>query len=360
MGLVLSALHFGLPLLYYTWALKTWYPRDWGVSKNAHLPKITVVVPTYNEARRIWQKLENLYSQKYPRNLVDILLVDSASVDGTVEIAERWSSQRRDAKLTIIKERHRLGKISALNNALTKATGDIVVITDADATWAEDALLKTATYFADTTVGAVTCIKKPAGDLHHVESHYRKFYNAVRVAESKAFATPIFHGELAAFRRDILERIGGFPPDVGADDSYAAVRIASMGYRAIAADDIVCIEEVPHGSAYHTWRIRRAQHLIQSFSKGLRHLRAMDKRFKPIFLANAYLHLANPWLLAAGAAALSAATICGSAAAAALIVAGTLLALYRPYRTWAVMQIYLMAASVRNIWDRQLIWKKTK
>jgi len=76
----------------------------------------------------------------------------------------------------------------------------------------------------------------------------------------------VFHGELAAFRRDLLEKLGGFPTDVGADDSHIATRIALMGYRAVTVDNAWCVEAVPRGG-YHKWRIRRAQHLIQHLAK---------------------------------------------------------------------------------------------
>lgn len=44
---------------------------------------------------------------------------------------------------------------------------------------------------------------------------------------------PPFHGELVAFRRGLLERVSGFPENIGADDSYTATKIALIGYRAI-------------------------------------------------------------------------------------------------------------------------------
>jgi len=58
---------------------------------------------------------------------------------------------------------------------------------------------------------------------------YRDFYNIVRLGESKKFSTPVFHGELAAFRKSLLQELGGFPTDIGADDSHVATLIASKG-----------------------------------------------------------------------------------------------------------------------------------
>jgi len=68
--------------------------------------------------------------------------------------------------------------------------------------------------------------------------------------------------------------------------------------------------------------------------------------------------LANPWALPTAAATLAAAAAAGSLPAAALLATGAALALYRPYRTWATMQAYLIAAAVKNLWDKDSVWQK--
>lgn len=329
------------------------------MTSGMELRRVSVIVPTYNEAGRIWRKLENIYLQKYPRELLEIVVVDSASTDGTVEIVKKWGESRRDVSLKVVEESVRRGKGPALNAALKVASGEIVVITDADALWRDGALRRAVSYFSDGSVGAVSCVKLPArSGVAGVESGYREFYNLVRVGESKAFATPVFHGEFAAFRRDLLEKLGGFDTEVGADDSYTAVRLASMGYRALVVDDVVCVEEVPVGGEYHSWRIRRAQHLIQSFAKGLRHVWKMDRRFKPVFLANAFMHLVNPWLLWVGASLAVVGAFLGSWISAALVAAGAALMFVKAYRSWVFAQFYLSVAAVRNLWNKELVWKK--
>ena len=71
--------------------------------------------------------------------------------------------------------------------------------------------------------------------------------------------------------------------------------------------------------------------------------------------AEKYIHLANPWLLPAAVAALAAAA---TPPALALLAAGAAALALRPYRTWAAAQLYLMAAAVRNLRDKELIWDK--
>ena len=354
-GAALAGAHFGVPLAYY-WKAKSWLRRGWGIREDeGYAPRVTVVIPTYNEAENIARRLDNVYQQDYPRDKLEVIVVDSASTDGTAEIAEKWARQHPDLRIVVLTEEKREGKAKSLNRALILASGDVVVIADADALWAPDALRRAVAKLADPSVGAVSCVKKPLA-AYGIEEGYRGYYNVLRVAESKAWSTPIFHGELAAFRKEALEAVGGFPTDIGADDSHTATLIALRGLRAIVADDVLCAEAVPR-RGYHAWRIRRAQHLVQHFWKVLTKPKA-PRRFKAILYAEAYLHLVNPWLLPAAAALLLTSALAGSIPAAALLGIGAVMTAYKPYRTWIAAQIYLIAAALRNLWTKEVVWQK--
>jgi len=359
-ALILALLHFGVPLSYYYYLKKWWLNKPWNIRRDpGYKPKVSIIVPTYNEAGLIESKLDDLAKQDYPRELVEVIVVDSASTDGTPEKVEEWVRRNPDVKLALIREPTRRGKAHALNNALKYATGDIVVITDVDTTWSSnDTLSNAVLWFNDLSVGTVTCLKLPAGKgIMRVEEGYREFYNVVRLAESKKHSTPVFHGELAAFRRSLLEKVGGFPTNIGADDSHTATRIALTGYRAIAVDNAWCVESVPK-SGYHTWRIRRAQHLIQHFMAILKNLWRVPRELRKILLVETYLHLLNPWILVAATATLLYLALNSSIVAIALIVLGATLLAFKPYRTWVMAQLYLVIASIRNLWTREIAWEK--
>jgi cellulose synthase/poly-beta-1,6-N-acetylglucosamine synthase-like glycosyltransferase len=360
LALALALIHFGFPLLYYFYLRSRWFNKPWDLGRDpSYRPKVTIVVPTYNEAGLIWRKLDDIASQDYPRELVEIVVVDSASSDGTPRIVREWMENHRDLKVVLIEEGVRRGKAYSLNNALRLASGEIVVVTDADSLWlSRDALANALSWFSDSRVGAVTCLKIPVGEgFAGVEKGYREYYNVVRLGESKKFSTPVFHGELAAFRKSLLQELGGFPTDTGADDSHTATLIALRGFRAIAVDNALCTELVPR-KGYHMWRVRRAQHLLQHFTKALKLLPKAPKQFKPILLAEAWLHLANPWLLLIATATLLYKALTGSLTAIALLIAGVALLTLKPYRTWIATQVYLVIASIRNIWTKEIAWEK--
>jgi len=358
-ALALTLIHFTTPLTYYYY-LKKYLSKPWGLSIDLGLqPRVTIIVPTFNEAGLIEGKLDNIYGQDYPRDRLEIIVVDSASTDGTLDKVREWAGAHRDVRLIIIEEPVRRGKAHALNTALKHASGEVIVITDVDSLWPSRKTLSEAVkWFSDNTVGAVSCVKQPtAPGVAGVEEGYRGYYNVLRVAESKALSTPVFHGELAAFRMEILGKLGGFPTDIGSDDSYTATKIALMGFRSIIPGDVKCVEAVPR-RGYHLWRIRRAQHLIQHFTKTLKEKHEAPEQFKQILYTEAFLHLVNPWILLAATILLATSAVMGSTIATILIAVGAALLLYKPYRTWITTQIYLIVAAIRNLWTKEIAWEK--
>jgi len=360
LAIALALFHFGFPLSYYLYLKRKWLYKPWDIRRDpSYRPRVSIIVPTYNEALLIESKLDDIVRQDYPKDLVEVIVVDSGSTDGTPGTVKKWITSRRGVEVKLIEESVRRGKAQALNKALEVATGEVVVITDADSTWlSRDTLASVLSWFSDPLIGAVTCLKVPGGESFiGVERSYRDYYNVIRLGESKKFSTPVFHGELAAFRRDLLVKLGGFPADIGADDSHTATLAAISGFRVIAVDNALCTELVPR-RGYHMWRIRRAQHLIQHFAKALGLLSKAPREFKPILLAEMWLHLFNPWLLVLGTIILIYKVLIGTLTALTLLVIGTALLMLKQYRTWVVTQAYLITASIRNLWTNEITWEK--
>ena len=87
--LVLVAVHFGAPLAYYV-ETKRWLKRLWDMKRDLqHTPTVIVAILTYNEAKHVEDKLEDIYRHGHPRDRLEIIVADSASTDGTAEKA-RW------------------------------------------------------------------------------------------------------------------------------------------------------------------------------------------------------------------------------------------------------------------------------
>ena len=113
-------------------------------------------------------------------------------------------------------------------------------------------------------------------------------------------------------------------------------------------------KRIPHAESQEG----RAQYLIQHFIKTLKHVAEAPRAFKPILVVESYLHLVNPWLLPITTAILLHQTLKGSITAVALIALGLALLVYKPFRTWITTQLYLIVATIRNLWTKEIVWRK--
>jgi len=372
-ALLFGFMHFVAPLVYYVYVTKR-LDDEWGFPlSESFQPRISLIVPTYLEADLIHDRLDNLLAQNYPPELMEILVVDSASRDKTRETVRAWMDSHPGYDIKLILEEKRKGKAHALNLALTQMheTSQVMVTTDVDCAWGTDALKDALKYFSSPWVGAVTCIKKPrtmgTERSRKSEETYRDHNSVIRIAESKIHSTPIFHGEFAAYRLSALEKVGGFREDMGADDSHTATLIALAGYRSICVPDAEVVEFV-HSSfrMFVNWKTRRAQHLVQHFVKVGR-MKNTQKSFASVINIEEYLHVFNPWLLLVALMALMLSfwsqglTLINNA----ITVGVALIIFYPPYRdafiTWSINQFFLIAAMIRNILiGPDIIWTKAR
>jgi len=297
LGLVLFGFYLGYFILMRHKA-KGWKPLH---ASGDFTPSVSIVVPTYNEEDMIIHKLKNLMEQDYPSNEVEVIVIDSASEDGTVELLVRFIKDIRGLKLRLIRESERKGKASALNNVLKHCSGEIVIITDVDATWEKDTLKKIVLNFSNPNVGAVTgrqILLNPDQSLAtKVEKTYRSVFEVLRLGESSLDSTPIFNGPLMAFRLDLLEPIS---EDSIADDSQLAVKIRKKGFKSVYDPCAVFYECAPSSfESRFIQKVRRGQGLIQLFFREREVLfNSSYKKFGTIiFPAEFFMHVVSPVLV---------------------------------------------------------------
>ncbi len=107
---------------------------------SRELPTVTVVVAAYNEAAVIGAKIENTLSQHYPLERLDLMVISDGSTDDTDRIVEEYAA--RTGRVRLLHTGGREGKSLALNLAVPQARGELVVLTDANAMFHEDAVAR--------------------------------------------------------------------------------------------------------------------------------------------------------------------------------------------------------------------------
>lgn len=120
----------------------------------AETPKFSIIVPTKDEEVVIGRCLSSLLELDYPKDKMEIIIVDGNSADNTCSICSDYV-EKHPGVFKLIKEKASNGKPAALNLALPSVTGDIVGIFDADGVPEKDVLRKAASYFNDKKISAV-------------------------------------------------------------------------------------------------------------------------------------------------------------------------------------------------------------
>ena len=345
--ITLITLHIGLPIFYYLYMKNKEEDFEKYINNEISYPLVSIIVPTYNEEKNIKDKIDDILSQNYPKDKIEIILVDSNSTDKTVEIASKYN-------VKILKQEKRMGKANALNYALANAKGEIIIITDADSKWVnKDAIKISVNFLNNKKIGAVTCIKKQYDEK--IEKSYRDLYNVIRLGESSIFSTSIAHGEFFAFKKEYLTN---FDENMGADDSYASHKITLNNLRSLAVKEIICNELVPKKGYFH-WRVRRAQHLVQYFSVAIKDYKKIrNKDYKKIILVEYFLHLINPWLLLLSIFIGIYLLLLHNLISIILFIIFLVSLISKTVRTWILTQIFLIIAQIKNLYNKEIIWEK--
>jgi biofilm PGA synthesis N-glycosyltransferase PgaC len=184
--------------------------KPWKLSFNKeYTPRVTIIVPTYNESKAIAYKLKNLSILDYPRNLTQIIVVDSNSEDNTNDQVRGFISQHPDMNIRLLIDSEAKGKSAALNLALKCCEGEIVLISDADCFWPPEILHESLPFLADPNVGAISgqkiLLNSGQSWVTKTEDSYLNAVNQMKLGESKLGSTVLFEGGFSAYKKEVLE-----------------------------------------------------------------------------------------------------------------------------------------------------------
>src|SRR5947209_7001208 len=220
--------------------------------KFDRLPRVTIQLPLYNERYVVERLLEQTSRMEYPRDLLQIQVLDD-STDDTHPFTENLVNGYRAQGLPI-EYHHRTNragfKAGALQEGMKTATGEFIAIFDADFMPPIDFLMRTVHYFADRQVGVVqtrwgylnrhynllTEVQAMLLDGHFILEHGARFGSGLFFN---------FNGTAGILRASMIEDAGGWQHDTLTEDSDLSYRGQLKGWKFVYVPSVECPSELP-------------------------------------------------------------------------------------------------------------------
>jgi len=264
--------HAGYPLAARALALTRTRPvrKDDGA-----LPTVAVVVAAWNEEAVIERRIENLRALDYPADRLELVVSSDASTDRTEELAEQTGAR--------VIRNPRGGKVAAQNRAVRETSAEILAFSDANATWAPDALRKLVRNFADPEVAYVCGRAVLETDAErNKEGLYWRYELAVRADESRLGSITGGNGPIYAVRREDYVEVD---PRFGHDLSLPYL-LAQCGRRAVYEPDASSYEKAtPTTEDEYRRKVRMFEHCWAIVFEG-----KMLRRLRPLYLVEVLSH----------------------------------------------------------------------
>ncbi len=239
--------------------------------RTKELPKISVIIATYNEEKNIGRCISKVKSG-YPMDKLEIIVVDDSSNDRTREIAKSLGA--RVIKLDGV------GKSNSLNAGINLATGDIIVFIDGDVFLDKEDLMKIVSEFESPKIGIVSGrVKVESRNILEIfqEIDYELVSQLADKHSSLSLPLPFVSGQILAFRKEVINDIGGFHDDVISEDTDAYIRALEKGWDVVSVNTKATTEGIPDIKDLVRQRTRWMLGGIQLFFKHRE--KAKDKRF---------------------------------------------------------------------------------
>lgn len=197
-------------------------------------PLISVLVPCYNRERYIEETLLSILEQDYPN--FELIVVDDGSQDASVE---RILALQQRFDFQFYRQANQ-GVSAALNTALSHARGELVATPDSDDIMMPGRLSLQANYMK--VHPEVGCL---GGRVAYIDANGKRLKveqggRVRRYSFDDLLGRAIAIGAtVAMYRRDAIEQVGGYDPEIRIQDFQMTLKIAHLGYRVEVLPDVI-------------------------------------------------------------------------------------------------------------------------
>jgi cellulose synthase/poly-beta-1,6-N-acetylglucosamine synthase-like glycosyltransferase len=209
------------------------------------LPEITIIMAVHNEEKVIAEKLESVINSNYINDKVSFLIGSDASTDKTDQIIRNYADKYPCIKFFRFNERS--GKIKIINTLFERALSPILVLTDANAIFLEDAFYELMKHFRQPDIkvvgGRLINRKSEKEGIAKQEHTYMESEFRVKIAEGKLWGTMMgAYGAFYAIRRENFVKV---PENFLVDDFFISLKAIEKEGKAICEPKALAYEDVP-------------------------------------------------------------------------------------------------------------------
>lgn len=211
--------------LFIGWILRTKIRREC----PDKLPFVSIIIPAFNEQETVSKSIECALAQDYPE--FEILVVDDGSSDFTPLLIDH-------PDVTSVSLPQNQGKANAVNLAISKAKGDLVLFSDSDSHLHPDAIKHLIGYFNNPKIAAVAgqlIVRQKRGFVALWQTIEYIFGQAiVKIAQcGSGSSITVCPGPICIYRRDLLLSLGGFKDRTIVEDFDLTLEVIAAGYEVI-------------------------------------------------------------------------------------------------------------------------------
>jgi len=217
-------------------------------ASNKHLkeienkwPFVTFIISAYNEEQVISQKIQNTIELDYPKDKLEIIVISDASNDNTDDIVQDWAVKNEN--ILLVRQNQRKGKSAGLNLGIRNAKGEVVIFSDANAFYKNDAVYELVKYFANPdigyVIGAALYNEETGNESTESEGLYWEFEIFIKKIESRFYSVVGGDGAIYAIRRKLFWNL----EDDDINDFVNPLQIVAKGYKGLFNPQAICYED---------------------------------------------------------------------------------------------------------------------
>ena len=264
-------------------------------SRQFDFPMVSILIPAHNEEKVIARTLGAMLKMDYPRDRLEILIINDGSSDSTGEIVGRFAQTEPRVRLYNIPHGEGgRGKSRALNLGLRQTGSEYIAVYDADNTPDPSALkYLMSQLLLDSELGAVLGKFRTVNKSRNLLTRFinietLSFQSMLQAGRWKLFRIATLPGTNFVIRRSLLDRLHGWDEEAITEDSEISIRINQEGYRIKYIPYSITYEQEPE--TWSAWINQRTRWVRGNNYVAMKFLKEIPA-FKNKFLAIELLYL---------------------------------------------------------------------